>query len=185
MKISIPVLSLVVLALVFLAGPAMAMKVKADMGESWIRWTWDNSTTVSVYLDGDFVGDSSSAYYYLSNAMPNSEHRLELMNASPGSSGELLSVSTVRTTPPVSMLLLLLGICFTVFIGVLVMAATGPGLELPIILTDLFGVVIAGYGRSLAYNYYGLGWVFLLFTVALAGYTIWIVMGIVREKLRW
>ena len=171
---------LLVLLLALVLQAATAMKVKADMGETWIRWSWDDNTTVSIYVDGLHIANSSIPYYYLSGAKANSEHRLELRNATTNSTGELLSRSTIRTLPQAGTIQLLLGICF-VFTLVVLFSQDGTKTT----LSGLTGIVIASYGRSLSYNYYGMDWVFSAFIVAMVYLVGRVVLDWARENLKW
>ena len=162
------------------AGPAAAMKVQADMGETWIRWSWSDNTTAAIYVDGLFVSNSSLPYYYLSGAKANSEHRLELRNASANATMELLARSTVRTSPPAGTVQLILAISF-IFVIVVVFSQD----EVKKVVSGLMGIVIASYGRSISYNYYGIDWIFLAFIFATIYIVGTVVLAWIREKLQW
>jgi hypothetical protein len=171
----------VIVALVIaLAAPAMAqsIKVTGDMGETWLKWSWTNNDSVAVYVDGVFVTNSTLGYYYLSGAKANSEHRLELRNAT--NESELLAKSTLRTNPQAGTLWLFIGICF--IFGLIILFLQD---KIKVIITAILGLVIASYGRSLAYNYYGLEWVFtgfVAFMLVFAGLALY---EQAKESLSW
>lgn len=164
-------------------------KIRGDVGESWIRWEWyvnttphtpDPNATVDVYLDGTptpVLLDYMGGYYYLQDLDASEEHRIELLH---NATQILLGRSTLRTLPHETTLFLILIMC--VVIGILLVISEDP---MKVIILGIVGVLLSSYGRSIAYNYYGLGWVFLAFAIGMIAAVVYIMISIMREKLAW
>jgi len=161
------------------------LKMSGDIGDSWIKWEWKENVTsnatpprpVDLYLDGSpNEVNYTPPYFYFQGLDPNSEHRLEIRD---NITQLVLARSTLRTTPQEEMVLLILVFC-AVLAAVTILQNDAKAM-----VTGTIGVVLASYGRSIAYNYYGLDWVFLAFAVGMIAVVVYMVIGIVREKLAW
>jgi len=161
------------------------LKMSGDMGDSWIKWEWRENVTsnatpprpVDLYLDGSPTETNyTPSYFYFQGLDPNSEHRLEIWD---NITHLVLARSTLRTTPQEEMVLLILVFCAVLAVVTILQN------DAKAMVTGTIGVVLASYGRSIAYNYYGLDWVFLAFAVGMMAVVAYMVIGIVREKLAW
>jgi len=159
--------------------------MSGDMGDSWIKWEWRENVTsnatpprpVDLYLDGSPTETNyTPSYFYFQGLDPNSEHRLEIRD---NITQLVLARSTLRTTPQEEMVLLILVFCAVLAVVTILQN------DAKAMVTGTIGVVLASYGRSIAYNYYGLDWVFLAFAVGMIAIVAYMVIGIVREKLAW
>lgn len=54
----------------------------SESGETWISWTWDtdNTSEVSVYLDGKYINNSTLGYFGSTDLNPNEKHQLTLIS---------------------------------------------------------------------------------------------------------
>jgi len=163
------------------------LTVKADMGETWIKWSWKNATPgapmpdfpYTLYVDGRIAaGSVNLTTYYLQGLAANEEHKLEVHRAADNA---LLATSTVRTLPheaTVQVLLILVAIVW----GCIVLVAPD---QRGVFIMGGIGAVLSNYARSLAYNYYGIDLVFLSLTFLFGSAMVFAVLGWVREQLSW
>ena len=162
------------------------LKMKGDIGDSWIKWEWKTNSTVNstptrpvdLYLDGSpTTMGYTSPYYYLEGLDSNEEHRLE---ARDNMTQIVLARSTLRTLPNESTVVLILVFC--VVISLITVWVKDEG---SVVVTGLIGIILASYGRSISYNYYGIDWIFLAVVFAMIFFVGRTVLGYVREKLKW
>lgn len=103
-----------ILTFCILIAPACAsISINQSNGENFIKWTWIDpaSGLYMVYVDGAFVKNTTSQYYYLTDLRPMEEHRIDLYTfnqtkatetggsiSSPDEIGDLVSTKTSSTT---------------------------------------------------------------------------------------
>ena len=78
-KSSIFVIGLVLLFLTSIASADIA-NLSTEVGSTYINWSWNylNSTTTSIYLDGQFVTNTTLTYFIASNLNSREQHTLSL-----------------------------------------------------------------------------------------------------------
>jgi hypothetical protein len=172
-----------VLLVALLAAQASALSMRADWGETYIRWSWDDNTTVQIFIDGQYVQDSPTSYYFLDHITPGSEHRIELRNASPGSAGEVMGTSTMKASPPITLLLTVL-VLTGIALPVAGLMFFGKGLEIPCLFAGGFGVLLGIYGSSLSYNAYGLSLIFYILIIGLGFVCLAKIGQLVNEEVK-
>ena len=74
--------------------------LNTSCGSSYINWSWsrDNITQLGVWVDGDFVVNSSLTYYVLSNLEPREQHTIDLCNVT--NSSCIYATDEARTLYP-------------------------------------------------------------------------------------
>lgn len=170
--------------------PAMAassISLRADTGETFLKVTWGSGYTVNIYVDGEVVTEhynntirpfnSTLGYYYLTQLKANEEHRIEVVNVSDTTDRKSV---TLRTLPPATMVQILFII--SLIIAVLILFMTDP---MKILFTGLLNSVLTWYGRAIAYNYYGIEWVFLGIMVFSGAVVVYALYEISKEALQW
>lgn len=125
---------LILLAIIVAPAYAVNINLTEKTGQNYIKWSWAVPTTPSfmVYIDGNFVFNTTNQYYYISDLMPMEEHRIDLylynatiaaasgLNASidsPSTIGELQDTKTSSTTMSKSLYYLLAGL-LVIFTGI-------------------------------------------------------------------
>lgn len=99
--------TLVAIFTIFYVGVVCAsLNLTSEVGETWIRWDWDENTTVDVYIDGVETEEAlPSSLYLLSDLEPSEEHDIALYNSS---GGELIDSNTTTTLPSLVLVISLL-----------------------------------------------------------------------------
>lgn len=141
------ILLAVALALLVVGISSASLNLTAEVGETWIKWSWDLNTTPNVYIDGTSEAvNLSSSLYLLSDLNPSEEHDIALYNST---GGELLDSDTATTLPslPFTVIILILAILFAAIIFFVDDIYR-------VILCGVVSSVFAAYFTTLAYSYY-------------------------------
>ncbi|MCX6693101.1 MAG: hypothetical protein NT074_00900 [Methanomicrobiales archaeon] len=94
--------------------PSFALNITADVGETWVQWSWEANQTTTIYVDSLFrVANTTRNYTAVTDASPSEEHRLSLYDVN----GTLVGESVATTLPPTLFILALLVIA--IFFAVL------------------------------------------------------------------
>lgn len=155
MRKIIPVL--ILLALV-ISTAAAAFTIRAETGETYIRWSWPTNNTFDVYVDGKIYSSNTTLnYVYITDLSPKEEHRLDLMNVTETTTPFKTSVTSTNAPSGLIWITLLI----TLGLTVLLIFMEG----WPVILIGSVVEVLGIFGRGIAYNYYGADWLFVVFMV--------------------
>jgi hypothetical protein len=146
-----------------IAAPACAsINLTQSTGETYIKWTWNDpsSALLMVYVDGVFVKNATSQYYYLSGLKSMEEHRIDLYTynqtkatatggtlSSPDQIGDLVGTKTTSTTLNSGLfyILLILLIALTVVTALIQNPVKGALLGIFSSLLALALSIIAGF----------------------------------------
>ena len=151
-KSSILVVGLILLLLISLAN-ANITNLSANVGNNYINWSWNygsNTTKVSLFLDGQFVTNTTLTSFILSDLNPREQHILVMQNATNTTeSSAILGTNSARTFYPSILFYLIL--IFS--IGFLLLEIFLKNATLTIIIGTLcFVMSILGFYMS--YPYY-------------------------------
>ncbi len=184
-------LLLFIIILVVLAIPVQAStftNIKSDVGESWIKVSWNSSVTAQIYVDGALITDELSGttratnntigYYYLSKLSSNSQHTIQLVNASNASDYKVISA---KTLPPASIvqILFIISVLLSIF---LLFLGDDP---IKVILTGALNIILCTFGRTISYNYYGMDLLFLGMAFFSGIMIIYAIYELAHESMNW
>lgn len=161
--------------------------VKTDMGESWIKVEWNPNVVTHIYVDGQILTDNiggvtkatnnTIGYLYLSSLKSNSQHSIQLVNASNSIDKKTITVKTLAPSAIVQ-ILLVVGMLLC-----LLLLFTSDIVK--VLLIGILTIILSLFATSMAYNFYGLGFLFW-------GFIIWsgVMIGIglyntYREDISW
>jgi hypothetical protein len=145
--LKLTLLAVALLVLVMVGISSASLNLTSDVGETWIKWSWDLNSTVNVYIDGTSEAvNLTSSLYLLSDLNPSEEHDISLYNST---GGELLDSDTATTLPslPLTVAILIIAIVFAAMIFVV-------GDVYRAILCGAVSAVFSLYFTTLAYPYY-------------------------------
>lgn len=131
---------------------ATATKISAEVGETWIKWSWDypEGGSVDVYINGNlYESNTTMSSYYLSGANANEKYTLTLYNSS--NPNERIGGVSTKTIYPKTIIYLLVGVLL--ILVVIMLLCTDP------IKTLVIGgvtVTLAIYTSTVAIGYGGL-----------------------------
>lgn len=136
-RLTVPIIFLILILIVV---PASA-QIRAEVGETWIRFEWPPIEDTTIMIDGTDSGPGDRGTYYLTGVNPNEEHQIEVVDTS---SGEVKESARVSTLTPLSTILF--------FISIEMILAI-----LCLILEDPIRVVLTGaLGGTLGFYVFGL-----------------------------
>lgn len=147
--------------------PLAAQSVRAEVGETWIKWSWtwnSSNMTPSIYIDGEKVENTTGNQILISNLDPRSAHTMEIYTSNGTATGFVTKkdVTTLPSTFDIE-IYFVISMVITLF-GLFVMRE--PHLK---IIFSVLGLVVALYTLNMAYGF----WLFLpLIPAILAGIVI-------------
>jgi PKD repeat protein len=147
--------------------PLAAQGVRAEVGETWIKWSWtwnSSNMTASIYIDGEKVENTTGNQILISNLDPRSAHTMEIYTSNGTATGFVTKkdVTTLPSTFDIE-IYFVISMVITLF-GLFVMR--DPHLK---IIFSVLGLVVALYTLNMAYGF----WLFLpLIPAILAGIVI-------------
>lgn len=178
------------------------IRIKADVGENYIRWKWGTSTPYYVMIDGRYVTTdvmntvdvngtpitysttekliTYSTEYPMENLEPNSEHRIALYaiaNATIPS-----AVGTAKTLPHSTTVYILVVMVLALCVVGIVLLYVNP---MYVLLLCVMNIVISLFGLSIGYNTNGLSYIFyvgIIYSVIMIGYALYKTYG---ESVSW
>lgn len=114
----------IVLAILLVMPVSGALNLTDKTGENYIKWTWDEPTfpLYMIYVDGIFIKNTTSQYYYLTDLQAMEEHRIDIYQynptkaagggtiTSPDEIADLIASKTSSTTLNIGIYYLLMGI---------------------------------------------------------------------------
>lgn len=173
------ILLILILIILFLIPGAAAFNIKADFGETYIKWQWISPDAYDIYIDGKLATSNTTiGYYYLTDLNPNEEHRLDLMEVT---STTPYKTSVLKTTSPAILIITMLVFCL-IFSLVLLFIMED---EWKVLFLSGIIELIALFGRSISYNFFGADLIFLGFVV-FAGVFLGIALyKIGRKEIAW
>ena len=173
------ILLILLLLLLFLIPGAAAFNIKADFGESYIKWQWDSQEAYDIYIDGKLATSNTTiSYYYLTDLNPNEEHRLDLMNVA---STTPYKSSILKTTSPAILIITMLVFCL-IFSLVLLFLMDD---EWKVLFLAGLIELISLFGRSISYNFFGADLIFLAFVIFAGLFLAIALYKIGRKEIAW
>jgi hypothetical protein len=154
--------------------------VRAELGETWIKYYWTAGYNVTVFINGVNQTTNPGFHdYYLPYLNPVEKHQIKLFNST--NSSELLGQLTVTTLYPLGIIMVL--ICFLiVFIILLIIFANDP---IKTILIGCLTLPLSLYTSQIAVGYGAITIIPLVTLVISAIFIIYALWNIIIEKTRW
>jgi hypothetical protein len=160
--------------------PTGNFSVRADVGETWIKYYWSTCYNVTVDIDGiTQITNPVFHNYYLPGLNGNEKHQIKIYNLT--NQSELLGSLSVTTLYPLGLIIILLCILI-VFVIVLLAFVSDPikillvgGMTIP--LSIYTTQVAIGYGAIMV-----LPFITLIVSGIISAYALW---TIIIEKTRW
>lgn len=166
--------------------------LKADIGETYIKWSWYTSDSYNIMVDGKWVTTkntkvvdvggvpmkytnatklvTSLGTYAMESLEPNSEHTLAIYSIG---NDTPVAQSTVKTLPHSSTVFIVL--CISLILCVISTILIYRSVILSILL-GVFNILISLYGFSTSFNTNGLQYIFLctlIYNAVLIGYILY------------
>lgn len=172
-----------IISAVLISTVSAAPGITAQVGETWIKWTWSaNQTPVNVYIDGTgILTNSTINYYYLTGLKPLERHNIQTYNSS--NTSELWQSSTVNTLQSTGIIFILIGI---ELVGLIVLLAIKRDDQIKIVMVGA-GIIIlslftAMQASGLPNGLPQLPYIWAIMAAAYTGYALWTTA---RGSLAW
>jgi hypothetical protein len=161
--------------------------VSSDVGETWIKIEWNPNVVTNIYVDGQLVTDNiggvtkatnnTIGYFYLSSLKSNSQHAIQLVNASNHVEKKTITIKTLAPSAIVQILLII-----GLLLCVLLLFTTD---IVKILLIGVLTIILSLFATSTAYNFYGLGmlfWGFIIWASVMIGIGLY---NTYKEDISW
>jgi len=157
------------LNIVLSAATGGASNITAEIGSRYIKWSWNSSGSVAVYIDGIFVTNTTLNYYILSDLNPRETHTIALCSPS----GAVYDSSSDRTFYPEILFYIIFLLAGLLLIAEVIVTFM-PQKMIGIVLGAL-AFIMGIFGFYMAYPYHFSIMAYLCITIAVIA-LIWIIL---------